>query len=158
MDPLSAIASVAGILTAASEVAKLLGPYAAATKSAPYIVSQMHSEVLQTKVVLHGFQKFVSNLSGSPVRYAFLIQVDDLIEVLTDGVLIFDEFQSILQKLPSVDSPGTASRWLAVIPSARWVNKKDPLLSMVARLQGFKSSITCILSILQRSVRRGLCP
>ncbi|KAK0623842.1 hypothetical protein B0T14DRAFT_602332 [Immersiella caudata] len=149
MEPLSAIASVAGILTAASEVAKLLGPYAAATRSAAAIASQMESELLQTRVILHGLQGFVSNLSGSPVRYAFLIQVDDLIEVLTDGVLIFDELQSILQTLPSVDSPGTASLWRTAVPSARWVNKKDPLLAIFARLQGFKSSITCILNILQ---------
>jgi len=52
MDPLSVIASVAGIITAATQAAKLLSTYATATKSAAGIASQIHSEVLQTKVVL----------------------------------------------------------------------------------------------------------
>jgi len=52
MDPLSVIASVAAIITAATQAAKLLSTYATATKSTAGIASQIHSEVLQTKVVL----------------------------------------------------------------------------------------------------------
>ena len=99
----------------------------------------------------------MATLGDSPVKYASFIQIDDLIDVLTDGVLIFDELQSVIQRLPPAESQGSGSKWLSVIPAARWVSRKDPLLAMVTRLQGFKSSVTCILCILQRFVASPSC-
>ncbi|EWG55230.1 hypothetical protein FVEG_13266 [Fusarium verticillioides 7600] len=146
MDPLSVIASVAGIATAAGEVIKILGPYTTATKDAPKIAAEVSSEALATQTIITGLEQLINNFSAANVRYASLIQVDQLTAVLFDGVKIFSELLAVLQTLPPLEpsSPG-GSLWTPI----QWVRKKSSLTAIVHRLQAFKSSIICILSILQ---------
>ncbi|CVL13456.1 hypothetical protein FPRO06_07790 [Fusarium proliferatum] len=147
MDPLSVIASVAGIATAAGEVIKILGPYTTAREDAPKIAAEVSSETLATQTIITGLEQLISNFSTSNVRYASLIQVDQLTAVLFDGVKIFSELLAALQTLPPLEpsSPG-GSMWTPI----QWVRKKSSLAAILHRLQAFKSSIVCILSILQR--------
>lgn len=147
MDPLSAIASVAGIATAAGEVAKILGPYITAAKDAPKIAAQLSSEVLATQTILSALEQLASNISTRNVKYAFLIQVDQLIAVLTDGVLIFSELVAVLQTLPLPEPISPGGRLWSPI---QWVRKKSSLTAIFTRLQAFKLSINSILNILQR--------
>ncbi|EXK27470.1 hypothetical protein FOMG_16019 [Fusarium oxysporum f. sp. melonis 26406] len=146
MDPLSVIASVAGIATAAGEVIKFLGPYTAAAKDAPKIAAEVSSEALAIKTILSGLEQLIDNVSTANVRYASLIQVDQLTAVLLDGVNIFSELLAVLQTLPPLEptSPG-GSLWSPI----QWVRKKSSLTAIVTRLQAFKSSIVYILCILQ---------
>ena len=51
MDPLSAIASIAGVITAASKIIDVVSPYTAAKKRAPEIAAQLHAEALATKTI-----------------------------------------------------------------------------------------------------------
>ncbi len=152
MDPLSAIASVAGIITAASEAIKVLGPFATATKDAPKIAAQVLSEVLAVKTIVTALDQLATKLSSpavgaARVKYASLIQVDQLCAVLTDGVLLFSELNALLQTLPPAESPSSRAR---LFGSMQWVRKKGALLDLCTRLQHFKLSVNCILSILQR--------
>ncbi|KAG5746418.1 hypothetical protein H9Q70_010887 [Fusarium xylarioides] len=151
MDPLSVIASVAGIATAAGEVIKILGPYTTATKDAPKIAAEVSAEALATQTILTGLEQLINNFSTANVRYASLIQVDQLTAVLFDGVKIFSELLAMLQTLPPLEpsSPG-GSLWTPI----QWVRKKSSLTAILHRLQAFKSSIVCILSILQSKSRR----
>ncbi|CVK98811.1 uncharacterized protein FMAN_08425 [Fusarium mangiferae] len=146
MDPLSVIASVAGIATAAGEVVKILRPYTTAAKDAPVIAAEVSSEALATQTIIIGLEQLISNFSAANVRYASLIQVDQLTAVLFDGVKIFSELLAVLQTLPPLElsSPG-GSLWTPI----QWVRKKSSLTAMLHKLQAFKSSIVCILSILQ---------
>lgn len=153
MDPLSVIASVAGIITAASEAIKVLGPYVTATKDAPKIASQVLSEVLAVKTIVAALEQFAATLASSTgpsrVQYASLVQVDQLLAVLTDGVLVFSELDALLQTLAPTEVGGSRARLLS---SMQWVRKKGALATLCTRLQAFKLSINCILSILQRWV------
>ncbi|KAF5253479.1 hypothetical protein FANTH_1550 [Fusarium anthophilum] len=146
MDPLSVIASVAGIATAAGEVIKILGPYTTATKDAHKIAAEVSSETLATRTIITGLEQLISNFSAAHVRYASLIQVDQLTAVLFDGVKIFSELLAVLQTLPPLEptTPG-GSIWTPI----QWVRKKASLTAILQRLRAFKSSIVCILSILQ---------
>ncbi|KAI1045000.1 hypothetical protein LB505_012436 [Fusarium chuoi] len=146
MDPLSVITSVAGIATAAGEVIKILGPYKTAREDAPKIAAEVSSEALATQTIITGLEQLVSNFSTPSVRYASLIQVDQLTAVLFDGVKIFSELLAALQTLPPLEpsSPG-GSLWTPI----QWVRKKSSLAAILHRLQAFRSSIVCILSILQ---------
>ncbi|SCN82443.1 uncharacterized protein FFC1_03894 [Fusarium fujikuroi] len=146
MDPLSVIASVAGIATAAGEVIKILRPYTTAAKDAPVIAAEVSSEALATQTIITGLEQLISNFSAANVRYASLIQVDQLTAVLFDGVKIFSELLAVLQTLPPLEpsSPG-GSLWTPI----QWVRKKSSLTTMLHKLRAFKSSIVCILSILQ---------
>lgn len=151
MEPLSAIASVAGIAAAAGKVVKILGPYLTAARDAPKIAAQLSSEALATQTILKAVEELAGSLSAENMRYASLIRLDQLIAVLTDGVLIFSELQAVLQTLPPIESLGPGGR---IRSSMRWVRKEGSLTAIFARLQAFKVSINCILSILQRYVLR----
>ncbi|KAF5548911.1 hypothetical protein FMEXI_4582 [Fusarium mexicanum] len=146
MDPLSVIASVAGIATAAGEVIKILGPYTTAREDAPKIAAEVSSEALATQTIVTGLEQLISNFSAANVRYASLIQVDQLTAVLFDGVKLFSELLAVLQTLPPLEptSPG-GSLWTPI----QWIRKKSSLTPILHRLQAFKASIVCILSILQ---------
>ncbi|KAF5657241.1 hypothetical protein FCIRC_13334 [Fusarium circinatum] len=146
MDPLSVVASVAGIATAAGEVIKILGPYTTATKDAHKIAAEVSSETLATQTIITGLEQLISNFSAAHVRYTSLIQVDQLTAVLFDGVKIFSELLAVLQTLPPLEptTPG-GSIWTPI----QWVRKKASLTTILQRLRAFKSSIVCILSILQ---------
>jgi len=115
MDPLSVIASVAGTISAASGIIKVLEPYAAAHKKAPEIASQVHSEALTTKTILVSLQQLINNFiarentdesSAQDPTYAALLPVDHIIAIFTDGVLLFSEFDSVLQSLPPLEQKG----------------------------------------------------
>jgi cell division control protein 24 len=149
MDPLSVIASVAGIATAAGEVIKILRPYTTAATDAPKIAAEVSSEVLAIQTIISGLEQLINNISTANARYASLIQVDQLTAVLFDGVKIFSELLAVLQSLPPLEpsSPG-GSLWTPI----QWVRKKSSLNVILHRLQAFKLSIACILSILQRCV------
>ncbi|KAF4440720.1 hypothetical protein FACUT_3215 [Fusarium acutatum] len=133
MDPLSVIASVAGIATAAGELIKILDPYTTATKDVPKIAAEVCYEALAIQTVITGLEQLIKNFSAADVRYASLIQVDQLTAVLFDGVKTFSELLAMLQTLPPLElsSPG-GSLWTPI------------------QLQAFMSPIVCILSILQR--------
>ena len=147
MDPLSVIASVAGIITTAGEAVKILSPSVTATNDAPQIAGQLLSEIVATQAILSGLQQLAGNFSQANSQYASLIRVDQLITVLTDGVLIFSELYAILGSLPPVESSTLMSRlWT----SMQWVWKQGYLTATYGKLQSFKLSINCILSILQR--------
>ncbi|KAF5976242.1 Rho guanine nucleotide exchange factor scd1 [Fusarium bulbicola] len=68
MDPLSVIASVAGIATAAGEVIKILGPYTTAREDAPKIAAEVSSEALATQTIVTGLEQLISNFSAANVR------------------------------------------------------------------------------------------
>ncbi len=153
MDPLSAAASVMGIITATAHVVSFLKPYATAVTDAPSIAAQLHSEVLAIRTILQALQKLITKISGdfggsiSGMRYASLIQVDELKAVLTDGVMLFSNLESMVNSLPPHNITGQGTRMLT---SIQWARKKGALVSVFTRLQAFKTSINCILSILQR--------
>ncbi|EWZ27919.1 hypothetical protein FOZG_18361 [Fusarium oxysporum Fo47] len=146
MDPLSAIASVAGIATAAGEVVKILGPYITAAKDAPKIAAQLSSEALATQTILSALGQLANSCSTENANYASLIRADQLIAVLTDGVTIFSELEAMLQTLPPPEPMSPGGRLWSPM---QWVRKKGSLAALFTRLQAFKLSINCILNILQ---------
>ncbi|KAF5535701.1 Rho guanine nucleotide exchange factor scd1 [Fusarium phyllophilum] len=61
MDPLSVIASVAGIATAAGEVIKILGPYTTAAKDAPKVATEVSAEALAIQAIITGLEQLIIN-------------------------------------------------------------------------------------------------
>jgi cell division control protein 24 len=152
MDPLSIAASIAGLLSAAGQVGKLLGPYIDAARETPKIIVQVHSEAQSVALILTALQELSQKLgSVSLSKYARLVQLDHLIAVLTDGVLLYSELESTAASLPAIGPGNLAPSLLAKF---QWTRKEAALTGLVTRLQGFKSSITLILMILQRYIPR----
>ena len=149
MDPLTITTSIFGLLKATAQVTQYLAPYVSAAKDTPKIVTQVHSEVVYTRTILVAIEGLTKNLSTIPRRRAALIQIDQLVAVFTDGVLLFSELEAAL---PSLPPEGPTSPRLPLQLRLQWARKEGTLAALLARLQGFKASLSLMLNILQRQV------
>ncbi|KAK0614078.1 hypothetical protein B0T14DRAFT_527604 [Immersiella caudata] len=149
MDPLSVAASIAGLLSAAGAVTKALAPYIAATRETPKLAVQVNSEIQSITIILSALQSLARNLGSVPVQRAALIQVDHVVAVLTDGVLIFSDLEVVVRSLDSLGDFSVSITRLALRSRLQWARKESEITSLLARLQGFKSSASLILNIFQ---------
>jgi hypothetical protein len=147
MDPLTIPTSILGLLKATAQVAQYLAPYVAAVRDTPKIVTQVHSEVSHSRTILLALEALTKNLASIPVRRAALIQVDELIAVFTDGVLLFSELEA---SLPSQPPTEPTSPRIPFQTRLQWARKESTFAALLTRLQGFKGSISLMLTILQR--------
>lgn len=152
-DPLSIAASIAGLLSATGQIAKFLGPYVSAAKETPQITAHVYSEVQSTQVILAGLQGLTQNLGAVQARHAALIAVHQVVTILTDGVLLFSELEAVARSLPPLE--GSDQR-LPLRARLQWARKESTFTPLLTRVQGFKSSMTLILMILQRYSSYGL--
>lgn len=134
-------AAIIGILAAAGKVAETLGPVVSAFVDAPKHANTILVEVRYTRTILLGLQNLFDELSAVPQRRKQLIQIDQLIAALTDGVLLFSELESLVDRLGDpIDT---------LLSRAKWARKDHELESIVARLLGFKTSVALMLGILR---------
>ncbi|KAI0428692.1 hypothetical protein F5Y09DRAFT_279266 [Xylaria sp. FL1042] len=161
MDPLSVASAVAGLLTAAHEVVKLLGPYISASRKTPAIAVHVRDEAESTRAVLVGLQTLVQELTKEVPRGGSLVNVDQVVIILTGGVLLFAELEGAVRSLIAVPPLLRADGDLAAralsptqyrLPlwtRMQWARQEESLGSLLARLQGFKVSVTAVLTLLQ---------
>ncbi|KAI1361691.1 hypothetical protein F5Y08DRAFT_12831 [Xylaria arbuscula] len=154
MDPLSVAAAVAGLVKAAQEVTKLLRLYTSTFHQTPHIAAHVRDEVDSTRTILVGLQVLVQRrISGQ------LIKVEQVVAILTSGVLLFAELEgtvrglvspSLLPSEESGDQLFSLTQYnLPLRARVRWTRRKDTLEPLLVRLQGFKVSVTVVLSLLQ---------
>ena len=139
---LEVAASIIGILAAAGKVAETLGPYVSAWKDSTKAVTASLAEVNNITTILSALQGLLDDLSANPQKRKALIQVDQLIAALTDGVLIFSELEALV-------AHGLHNPKFTLSDQMSWAWKHKEVDSLVARLQRFKSSISVMLNILQ---------
>ncbi|KAI8161833.1 hypothetical protein K4K49_013265 [Colletotrichum sp. SAR 10_70] len=141
-DPLSIISAIVGILAAAGKVVEVLGPYVSAAKDTPQIASSVHAEVFNSHIILRALHGLLDNLGTASSSRMTLIPIDDLIAIFTNGVLIFSELEESVLKI----SQSGGDRFTVRM---QWIRRKDDFTALLLRLQAFKSTIMCLLSILQ---------
>lgn len=140
-DPLSVVASIIGIIAAAGKVAETLGPLISTVKDTTKSATTIHAEVNNCKIILSALQVLLEDLGSTPRKRRELIQVSQLVTILTDGALIFSELEPLVSQL------GTSTeKWSTRI---QWARKKDALEVLTKRLELFKGSINVMLNILQ---------
>jgi hypothetical protein len=138
---LEVAAAIIGILAAAGKVAEVLAPVITAYGDSVRNAAIMHSEISNARFTLVSLHALFDNLSEAPQRRRKLIQVDQLIISLTDGVLLFSELEAFVTGL---DCPSKSM-------SARiiWAWKDDQMALLVSRMQRFQISMSLMLNILQ---------
>ncbi|KAK3346545.1 hypothetical protein B0T25DRAFT_484494, partial [Lasiosphaeria hispida] len=146
MDPMSVAASIAGLLSAAGAVSRVLGPYIAAVRDTPKIAIQVNSEVQSATIILSALQSLAQNMASVRAQRAAIVQIDHVVAALTDGVLIFSELEATVGSLSLADFSITR---LALRSRLQWARKETDFISLLARLEVFKSSVTLILTIFQ---------
>jgi len=142
MDPLSVIASVFGLLTAANKVSSMLFAIISSTKDAPQFVSHIISEVKEVEISLFAIYRLLQGISSAPRRRIALIQLDQLIATLTEAVLTFSELEALVTPIAKQSKVSTTER-------LKWVLKEDTVSNIVQRLQRHKSSLSLMLNIVQ---------
>jgi len=147
-DPLSVAASIAGLLSAGAAIAKALGPYVSAARETPQVAFHVHSEVQAATIILSALRSLAQNMASVSRKRAAMIELEQVIVVLTDGVFIFSDLEAAIKTLP-VPASSSVTR-MALRSRVQWAWKEIPLNSLLSRLQSFKSSISLILGILQR--------
>ncbi|KAK2678577.1 PH-like domain superfamily [Fusarium oxysporum f. sp. vasinfectum] len=144
-DPLSVAASIAGLISITVEAVKFLSPYVSAAKETPQVAAHVYSEVQSTQVILMGLQSLTKNLGSVKVQHAALIGVNQVVAILTDGVLLYSELHKELQSLRAKDG----AEKVPLRGRLQWVWKESTFVTLLNRLQSFKSSMTLVLMILQ---------
>lgn len=134
-------AAIIGILAAAGKVAESLGPIVHSFAEAPKHARAIHIEVRHSRTILLGLQTLFGELAIVSSRRKQLIQVDQLVAALTDGVLLFSELEALLGGMG--DPAG------ALLNRMKWARKSKDLDAIVQRLYGFKTSIALMLNIVR---------
>jgi hypothetical protein len=138
MDPLSVTASIAGIITAAAQVSTILGQI----KDAPKLVSAVLTEVDHIKLVFRALQNFLDRASRVTAERAALIQLEDVVVILTQTVLVFSELEALITPL----SNRTATSYLSRLT---WTKVQPGVMRLLSQLQRHKTSLTLLLQIIQ---------
>jgi hypothetical protein len=138
---LEVAAAIIGLIAAGGKVVEILAPAISALKDTGRSAAAVRTEVKLASILLAALQRLLDELDKLPRRRRELIQVDQLITTLADGVLLFDELECILQELGSPEQ--------AIINRAKWAMKEKTFVSFCTRLQSFKASISVMLNILQ---------
>jgi hypothetical protein len=138
MDPLSVTASIVGILTAATQVATLLGKI----KDAPKSISDVLTEVDDIKLIFSAFQEFIKKAAKMRGGRSAMIQIDDIVVMLTRTVLVFSELETLVSPLSKKDNNSYLNR-------VTWTRVEPGVIRLVNQLQRQKTSLTLLLQIIQ---------
>ncbi|KAI9713740.1 MAG: hypothetical protein M1812_006578 [Candelaria pacifica] len=141
MDPLSIAAGVVGLITAATQVSKLLTTITKLTKAAPKLAQITLTEVNDIKAILTHLQAFLLGTATASRDRASLILVEQVIVTLTGCVTTFSELDEILNDL-------TTDGAMSSLDRVKWAMKESSIAAIVQRLQTHKASITLMLTIL----------
>ncbi|KAM6539645.1 hypothetical protein FALCPG4_001425 [Fusarium falciforme] len=139
MEPFSAASSVAGLIIAAGKIYSLLD-FISSVKNSPTTVSDAKNEVKHAQSALCSLKRYLNNLASlNPTRTA-MIQVDDLRVTLSDAMMAFSDFETLLVTLDSI------ARVKTVIV---WPKYAKEIKEHMAKVQRYKTSLTLMLNILQ---------
>lgn len=138
MEPLSVVASITGILTAAAKVSGLLTQI----QGAPTTIFALLTEIGHIKIVFTAFQSFLDRTFKVSGARAALIQLDDIVVILTQTVLVFSELQTLVAPLSSRGRLSGWQRW-------NWPRHEAAALRLVNQLQRHKASLSLLLQIIQ---------
>ena len=141
MDPLSASASLVGLLTAAAQVTKLLTSLIQDAKEAPDSCRSVLREVTGISICLHQLQGFLIGAQEAPRSRTSLILVEQALVVLSDCVLTFSDLEQNLESLKTENPMGVLDR-------LKWLNKEPLINKLISRLQASKASLNLILTTL----------
>jgi cell division control protein 24 len=141
MDPLCVSNSIAGLFVVSGEVIDVLAHIIVEPKERLKTARLLHTEVTSSIPLLLQLQELLDAPQATPRNRTALIQIDQLVAVLTDGVLIFSDLEAIAQPLK-----GAVSIWERL----QWVRVEPDLASILPRLEGFRNALTSILDIFQR--------
>ena len=141
MDPLSVTASVVGLLAATAKVSKLLSAFINGARKAPELAEKVLMEVSDVSAALTQLQTSILDLESANPSRKRMVMLDKVVVTLTNCVLIFSDLESMVCSL-NVEDPNRS--WARVA----WARQESRIATLLERLQGSKTSLTLMVSIL----------
>jgi hypothetical protein len=130
-------ASIVGIIAAAGKVGEILNQVVPSLTHLQSNALALNSEIGNIGIVLCALQKFVADPSVVPSRRRDLVQLDQLMSILVDGVLLFSELEAYVTML---------GKPVDVLRSRfAWGRKGKELGALYTRLCSFKSTMALML-------------
>lgn len=142
MDPLSAAASIVGLLGAAATVTTILKAIVAAMEHTPQLVANLLIEVSDIASCLGQLQAFLTGAVATSRSRKSLLMVDQIAVALTNCVLIFSELENTVEML-KLDLP-----FLPRTIRLRFMAKEAAITKLLTRLNASKLSLTLMLTTL----------
>jgi hypothetical protein len=137
MDPLNVTSSITGIIAAATQVSNLLGQII----DAPASITAVLTEVDHIRIIFLALQKFLDKATRLSGGRAALIQLEDVVVVLTQTVLVFSELELLV-------SPISNGKKTSYLVRFTWARIQDGVMRLVNQLQRHKTSLTLLLQII----------
>jgi hypothetical protein len=139
MDPLSIAASVTGILTASGKILSVISQ----VYEAPEYIKAIGIEVHHIRIIVAALRRFLDRTRQLLPHRAALIQIDDVVAILTQTVLTFSELEAVVR---SASSHGALLR-------LSWPWQQAGATRLVGRLQQHKMTLSLMLQIMQWLVK-----
>ena len=139
-DPLSLAGGVIGIVTAAAKISSLLIQFIQSSKDAPRTARTVITEVNDISGILSHLQFFLLGDESSDRSRTQLLQVDQVVTIMSGCVLTFSELEQLLD--------GFQKQGMDFLDRAKWAKKENAIGNLIQRLQNHKGSLSLILNVL----------
>lgn len=141
MDPLSIIASVAGILAVTTKTIKTLTAFSNNVKKSPSSAQNVLREAADLHVCVSQVQAFILGEQIAETSRMQLLMVEQLVVTLSNCVLTMSELDKILDSLKINQTFTTRSR-------LRWIREEQNVNELLIRLQASKISLSLMMTTL----------
>ncbi|KAI4189159.1 MAG: hypothetical protein L6R41_001658 [Letrouitia leprolyta] len=139
-DPLSIAAGTIGILTAATNVSSFLISFIKKSKNAPQSAKVVLTEVNDISGTLSLLQAFLLGKEHPDLKRTQLLQVNQIVTVMSGCVLTFSELEESLNGLKTDD--------MGFLDCAHWAKSEKVIETLIQRLQNHKASLSLVLNVL----------
>jgi hypothetical protein len=140
-DPISIVTGVVGLIKASCDITKLLTNIIGSVKDAPAQAAFAVADISETRTILSQLQNFLLRFETADKSRTALVQVDQLVDVISGCVATFSEFEAVLDKIAGSD--------MTLAGRAKWALWDEEKIScLLARLQRHKSSLSLLVIVL----------
>ncbi|KAK0509514.1 hypothetical protein JMJ35_007908 [Cladonia borealis] len=139
MDPISAAASIIGLIGAADTVMESLIKFIRSVRGAPKLAQTLLLEVSDVRAALTQLQRYLVGSKANARAHGDLLMVDQVIVTLYSCVKTFSELEEISESLKPAYTiqPGRM---------AQWVFKEERVRRLLSRLQHSKLSLNLMMA------------
>lgn len=139
-DPLSIAASIVGLIAGVAKVVGVLTKVKTSIADAPKSMLYLLSQIKDFEICLSAFDRLLNTISSEPKRRTSMIQVDELIAILTEAVLTFSELEALIIPLGSPSD-------ISILQRVTWAWKEEIVSSLMLRIDRHRSSLSLMLNI-----------
>ena len=141
MDPISAAASIVGLLGATAKISETLYNFVTSVKEAPKLASNVLQEVSATSACLSQLHSYLMGTKATSRSHDNLLMVEQITVALSNCVLIFSELEEIVESLKPSDPMQLGTLF-------QWVRKETAIRHLFTRLQHSKASLNLMMTTL----------